>query len=176
MPAPVTGHVFYDKNADGVQDGTDFGLAGLTVTIVEAVYLNGFVGSAVTDTSGFYSIATDATFGLTDYQISVAITDEYIATATPNPVIRNIGPGNVIDFGFISACTRVVSSWLRKVCYIQNRGVRVTFHDRKKLVTVLYPGTTLADYGALVTAASKGRWIHAFYYKSRPYILWPTSP
>jgi hypothetical protein len=176
MPAPVTGHVFYDKNADGIQNGSDFGLAGLTVTIVEAVYLNGFTGAAVTDASGFYSIPTDATFGLTNYQIAVTIGDEYIATATPNPSIRNIAPGDVINFGFISACTRVVSSWLRKVCFIQNRGVRVTFHSRKKLVTVLYPGTTLTDYGALVTAASKGRWIHWFYAKIRPYIIWPTSP
>jgi hypothetical protein len=176
MPAPVTGHVFYDKNADGIQNGTDFGMAGLTVIIVETIYLSGFTGSAVTDANGFYSIATDATFGGTNYEIRVVINDEYLATASPNPAFRNIFPGDVINFGFITVCTRVISSWLTKVCFIQNKGVRVTFRHRKRLVTVLYPGTTLLDYGALVTAASKGRWIHWFYAKVRPYIVWPTSP
>jgi hypothetical protein len=78
----------------------------------------------------------------------------------------------------LDECTRVTTShWVTKVCYLAGRGVRVTFKDRHgKLFTALYPGTTTADYKSLVAAASKGHWIHEFYYKKRPYVVWPISP
>jgi hypothetical protein len=75
-------------------------------------------------------------------------------------------------------CQRIVtSSWITKVCFHASYGVRVTFKDRHgKLFTALYPGTSSTDYDALVAAASKGHWIHQFYYKKRPYVVWPVSP
>jgi hypothetical protein len=176
MPAPITGTVFDDKNGNGTQDAGEPGLAGLTVTITEVGFLNGFTGTAVTDQSGTYSIDSTG-MGATDYSTKVTINDEWNCTNGTNPNIGTIGPGSVVNFAFQPRCTRVVSSWLYKVCFLPGLGVRVTFkHHHKGLFTVLYPGTTQADYNALLAAASKGRWIHWFYAKIRPYIPWPASP
>jgi len=172
----VTGTVFDDKNGNGNQDAGEPGLAGLLVTIVEAPggYLDGFTGQATTDKNGFYSINSTG-MGATNYVLQVHINDEWTSFMS-NPLIGTIGPNDVWNFPMIPRCTRVASSWLTKVCYIPGAGVRVTFKDRKKLFTCLYPGTTLTDYIALIDAASKGRWIHWFYDKKRMYVPWPTSP
>jgi len=175
MPAPCTGHVWDDRDADGLLGPGDVPLAGLRVRISEAVFLIGYDQSAVTDASGFYSIDSTG-LGATTYHIRVYISDEW-SPIFGNDFDYNTGPGQVDDFPFIELCTRVQSSWLVKVCFIPARGVRVTFKNRHgRLFTCLYPGTTLADYVQLREAASKGRWIHWFYAKVRPYVAWPVSP
>ena len=177
MPAPCTGHVWDDRNADGILNAGDFPLPGLRVRITEATgaFLNGYDQEATTDGTGYYSIDSTG-MGATLYHIRVYISDEWLPIFS-NDFDYNTGPGQINDFPFIERCTRVQSHWLVKVCFIQGRGVRVTFKSgHGRLFTCLYPGTTLADYVALKNAASKGRWIHWFYAKARPYVAWPVSP
>jgi hypothetical protein len=70
-----------------------------------------------------------------------------------------------------------LSSWVYKICFNPDYGVRVTFKEKGgRLFTALYPGTTLSDYNAFVAAASKGKWEHMYYYKKRPYVTWPGAP
>ena len=51
MPAPCTGHVWDDRDGDGLLGPGDVPLAGLRVRINEAVFLNGYDQSAITDAS-----------------------------------------------------------------------------------------------------------------------------
>ena len=175
MPAPCTGHVWDDRDGDTFLGAGDKPLAGLRVRITESVFLNGYDQSALTDGAGYYEIDSTG-LGATTYHIRVYISDEW-APVLGNDFDYNTGPGQVNDFPFITRCTRVISSWLVKVCFIPSWGVRVTFKNgHGRLFTCLYPGTTIADYVALRAAASKGRWIHWFYAKARPYVTWPVSP
>jgi hypothetical protein len=178
---PITGYVFLDKNANGVQDAGEPGMAGVTVTIVEAAFLNGFSGQGITDGNGFYTIDTTG-MGATNFTMQVQIHDDWISTTQPNPNTGTFGPDDVWNWGMAPRCVRTPqSSWVWKVCFFQGQGVTVTFKDRTKhkghkLFTCLYPGTTLTDYAELLAAASKGRWIHWFYDKKRAYIPWSISP
>lgn len=75
--------------------------------------------------------------------------------------------------GYLAGPVPVDSSWARSIGYWeerdQTRGIRawlglnningivVTFKDGARC---FYPGTTKAEYRALVNAKSKGKWIH----------------
>jgi hypothetical protein len=178
MSFPCTGWIWYDpqQHADGNPASPgNVPLAGVTVQIAG----NGFLGQSVTDASGFYNIDTagmDPT-GTLPFTWQAFLSDEYfISGYSGNPYTANIAPGDVRMGDMLLYSKRVASSWLSKVAFIQNKGVRVTFKDHKGLVTVLYPTTNLQDYFDLIAAPSKGRWIHDFYAKVKPYIPWPTSP
>ena len=50
----VVGHVFVDSDGNGVEDGTDSGLAGVTVSVVDAV---GVVNTLTTDALGDFEVS-----------------------------------------------------------------------------------------------------------------------
>lgn len=178
----ITGTVFNDKNANSTQDAGEMGISGLKVTLDDWPSYNTLHEETTTDGNGFYSL-DDSLLVASNYALQVWISGDWIPTTSTNPYIAgSISPGQVINFGFASRCTRTPqSTWVYKVCFYTGQGVVVTFHDRirhkgQKLFTCLYPNTVLSDYTQIIDAASKGRWIHWFYDKKRTYIPWPISP
>ncbi|HHL34881.1 MAG TPA: hypothetical protein ENJ30_11000, partial [Desulfobulbaceae bacterium] len=106
--------VWYDANGNGVQEGTELGLAGVTVTIsadVDGDGVNDYTDTAVTDTNGNYHF--DHLVGA-DYTISVAAgtlpagaTPTYdLDSATSSPdstTLYTLGVGentDRVDFGY----------------------------------------------------------------------------
>ena len=170
MPAPVTGRVFLDNDADGLFSPGDMPLAGKTVQITEAVFNNGYVGIGVTDGNGQYSIDTTG-LSLTIFTIQAFVNMDYsFCTTGTNPHNTNLGGGEVIDFGLKNCCTWFWQSrWVRKACWVFPNGqdnpgqFRLTFIHRKKgcldVRTFIYQQATLAHYTAIIAAPSKGRWV-----------------
>jgi hypothetical protein len=171
-----SGTVFYDANVNGVLDPGEFGIAGRLVQLWTTATGGGLlIASTTTDASGNYSF--DMT-GLTDpqYVLKCNPPNGWSATSPQNLLIPSSG-GSGYNFGQIGViCTRVVSSWLRKVCFSPGQGVIITFRQRRHGVfTCVYPGTTYADYTTLINAPSKGRWVDKFW-RHKQYIPLPPSP
>ncbi|GAB2558358.1 SdrD B-like domain-containing protein [Spirosoma areae] len=78
-PASLGDFVFADNNGNGVQDGTDTPIPGVTVTLLDG--LNTPINSTTTDVNGLYSF-TDLTPGV-PYSVSFTTPLNYSAT-TPN--------------------------------------------------------------------------------------------
>ncbi len=153
----------------------NIGLAGVTIIFTEQTYLNGFSSMATTDATGHYS-CSDSGLGTTSYTANIIISGDYIDTGYGLPHNMFLSPGQVDAWSFVSRCTRVVSSWVSKVCFYAGVGLVVTFHDRKGPYTCVYPGTTLQDYLNILAAPSKGRWIWQYYPPHRRiHITWPPS-
>ncbi|HVU32779.1 MAG TPA: SdrD B-like domain-containing protein [Opitutaceae bacterium] len=91
----VTGTVFFDLDRDHVQDGSDFGLSGITVKLVSGFFQ--VVGSTTTDASGSYSftgvspgiygLCTTAYAGLTPTTLTVRM----VTVNQANVVVPAIG-------------------------------------------------------------------------------------
>jgi hypothetical protein len=142
-----------------------------------------FTVSVSTDADGLYSFDTTNLDpnGQTIYSITVSVPTGYFLPFFPfnNPweFFNPPDSGNNNDFAFANMqCTRIAERWVKKVCFLPSMGVRVTFDDRGKLFTALYPNTTIDDYNALIASPDKGVWIHHFYYKKKAYIPWAISP
>jgi hypothetical protein len=184
MPTPLTGRIYWDKNGNDAYDvGVDSPFAGINVEVKEVTFYNGFDSNVTTDVNGLYSI--DETNmdpnGQTEYRMTVSVPPSYFLPFFPfeNPwfFINPPDSGQVNDFAFAQMqCTRIAEQWVKKVCFLPSAGVMVTFDDRGKLFTALYPNTTIDDYNAMLASPDKGRWIHHFFYKIRAYIPWTISP
>jgi len=88
--ASIAGKVFRDANNNGVQDGSEPGVAGVTIT------LDGTGQTRTTAGDGSYSFA-DLLPG--SYSVSVSVPDGYVNT-TPTTVSCNLGAGSVCNANF----------------------------------------------------------------------------
>src|SRR5207249_1251669 len=74
----------------------------------------------------------------------------------------------------MAQCVPVISSWVRYVILTAGGELAVQFYDKKHKrpdVTCLYPGTTASWFMLMLAAPSKGKWVHAWLYKKRPYLI-----
>jgi hypothetical protein len=178
MPLSFNGVVFNDPNANGVQDAGESGALGMFVQVQDV--LNNFAVLAQGSCAADGSYAFDLTnYGSDNVQLHCAISDEFFVST--NNQDQNFIPSQVngsvaTTLGIAPRCTRVVSRWVLKICWIPGQGVRVTYkHHRRGPFTCVYPGTSQLDYTAFLNAPSKGRWAYR-YYRPRPYIPWTPSP
>lgn len=103
--------VWYDTNADGIEDAAESGIAGVTLALFEDTDGDGvqdptepLLGTAVTDENGLYTF-----FGVTNGDYLVIVTDEdsvlegYRQTAglDPWPVTISGASRDDIDFGYV---------------------------------------------------------------------------
>jgi hypothetical protein len=184
MPTPLTGRIYWDKNGNDAYDvGTDSPFASINVELKEVTFFDGYDTTVSTDANGLYSIDSTGTDpnGQTTYNLIVSVPPGYFLPFfpffNPYPFVWPPAGGFNIDFAFAQMqCTRIAERWVKKVCFLPSVGVRVTFDDRGKLFTALYPNTTIDDYNALIASPDKGVWIHHFFYKKKVYIPWPISP
>ncbi|MBN1888053.1 MAG: hypothetical protein JW850_08675 [Thermoflexales bacterium] len=97
LAVTLVGNVFEDENGNGIQDGGEAGLPGVTLTLHSAQAIT----STVTDPSGAYTF-TRGTAGL--YTIAESDLPGYRST-TPNTVTLNLAQGEsvVLNFGDVSA-------------------------------------------------------------------------
>jgi len=176
MPLPVQGVVFRDDNGNGTQDPGEPGLANLTVQILDSS-LN-VAAATTTDNSGNYSYDTNNLSG-GNFIVHVVL---------PFGLVGGVGQDNSFQLPTFATeidinvalvpieCTNVVSHWVVKICWVPSQGVQVTYkHHHGGTITVIYPGTTQADYDAFIAAPSKGRWADLFY-RHRPYLIVQPSP
>ncbi len=115
LPVTIGNYVWNDANGNGVQDGSEGGIAGVTVTLTGTDIKGGAVStSTVTDSNGLYSFSVPPG----TYSVSVVTPAGYVATATgqgtagtdSNPngstvTLADGGNDQSIDFGFYQAAT-----------------------------------------------------------------------
>jgi hypothetical protein len=172
----LVGHAFNDVNGNGFQDTgppPEPDLPGLVIKITDGLSST-LLDQCVTDASGNYDRFVTPIGPITAVEIFPSL-ELVPLTATYVPYVSG-GLGSA-TFRFQSIqCQRVVSHWVAKVCWVPNRGVRVTYkHHKLSYFTCLYPGTVYQDYLDFLTAPSKGRWARQNYFR-RPYIPLPPSP
>jgi len=98
----ITGRVFLDANADAAFDGTDTGISGVTVSVMDAAGAT-TLGTGVTDANGLYSITVPQNAGGSSYQVDCPSLGGYWATTGLAHVGLNVGAGQTLaggDFGF----------------------------------------------------------------------------
>jgi hypothetical protein len=98
----IKGRVYYDKNANGTYDGTDAGIANVTVSVKDALGLV-TLGTGTSDASGNYSITAPATALGVTYQVACAPVAGYFATSALALLGVTLGSGATVsgkDFGF----------------------------------------------------------------------------
>ena len=112
-PAPVElgGHVFLDQDGDGIQDGGDWGIAGVTVRLFRAGVE---LASTMTDASGAYRFSSTLVPGgiIPHGQYSVRIANGDLGGRTPT--VLNAGSDDEVDSdgdatlfaGYVSAAAR----------------------------------------------------------------------
>ena len=97
QPGSLSGTVFWDKNADGVNDAGDAPIGSYAVTVTGP---DGTTWPLTTDAEGHYSLD-----GLPagDYTVTVTLTDPYTGATTETEVVVTVpqGGSGEADFGLI---------------------------------------------------------------------------
>ena len=103
-------YVWLDKNADGIQDADELGIAGVTVNL----YLNSIlIATDVTNSTGNYMF-TDLCEG--EYTVEIddsTLPSEVELTTPPEPRIVNMGIGDeILDIDFGYKCTGAIGDYV----------------------------------------------------------------
>ena len=119
--ASIGDRVYFDANANGLQDGSDYGIAGVTVALIRDVNGNkvfdagdGIIATTTTDASGAYlftGLSTTDGVGTDDYLVWVNDTAHVLGGLTPTVDADTINPttGFVTGYG-ISAVANLAGT------------------------------------------------------------------
>lgn len=98
----VAGRVYWDRNTDGTYNGTDTGIASVTVSVKDAAGVV-TIATGTSDANGSYSIAAPATSGGATYTVTCPAVAGYFATTAMAYTGVTVSSGQAVsgkDFGF----------------------------------------------------------------------------
>jgi hypothetical protein len=173
-----TGHCSDDYNGNGIQDGMEPDLAGITFQALDLTQ-GAIVGAATSDAGGLWSIALDD--GLIGHVVEIVHNApfHYYFTSGPASWVYGVGGDTLVGgptdgkIGLARIeCFGALTHWVKQVCWVPGLGVRATYwHKQLGAVTVAYPGTTRQDYLDWKAALPNcGKWAYANY-RHRPYVF-----
>lgn len=168
--------VFNDRNRNGTQDTGEAGLAGWALTLErwDGAAWELVDNTGETDANGQFSFGYEMGAASEQFQVTVTLESGYEGISDIAQTITLTDPGNTVGNlvfavartqGTVKECFYPGSSWVHKVCWVPNQGVQVTFKNKGvPYFTCVYPATIYGDYEIFLVMASKGRWIHQFYW------------
>jgi hypothetical protein len=176
MAYTISGTVFNDANGNGVQDVGELGIEHVSVAVYDSTAQT-LLGTATTDGSGSWSVDLTAQ-GAGTYKVHGSPLSGWVSTSSAwvTVTLTALVTTATVNFGqahqgTVRQCFYPVSSWVHRVCWLPEKGVQVTFHNRRRVpyFTCYYPGTTYAMFQVFQVVPSKGRHVWGVYYY-RPYV------